>query len=162
MLNKNVEQEVLILHVRLHPLREFLCLVAVVLRILGVWQQEVAQQTATEIVELFHRRFQLFHGFACSILVLLFDRLVEKYAYLGNMVMVSAVDVRKIAMYVDAYGKSRTNRYGRDKMGNEWENDLRTVAEIAEEMATNRNNDIASLKSQGWEPGNSGSFKLAE
>lgn len=91
---------------------------------------------------------------------MLFDRLVEHYAYIGNMVLVSAVDVRKIAMYVDAYGKSRTNRYGHDKYGQTWENDLRTVAEIAAEMETNRNNDIAALTSQGWEPGNSGKFKL--
>lgn len=93
---------------------------------------------------------------------MLFDRLVQHYAYVGNMVMASALDVREIVKYVDANQKtSKTAKINR-KTGKQDFTDLRSIESILEEMIYNRNNDVAALTHSGWTPGAHSSDRTRE
>lgn len=76
---------------------------------------------------------------------MLFERLVRDYAYVGNVLMASAIDVRSILPYIDPNtGKNTAKKIHSDNP--------RTMEEMLQEMSQNRNNDHAALQHHGWNP----------
>ena len=76
---------------------------------------------------------------------MLFDRLVKDYAYVGNVIMASALDIRKILPYIN---ENTGNPTGQKK----YVDNPRNISDILEEMTFNRNTDDAALRHQGWNP----------
>lgn len=75
---------------------------------------------------------------------MLFDRLIKDYAYVGNVIMASALDIRKIAPYFDDDNRDTSNK--------KWKENVRTMEDMLKEMSFNRNTDDAALRHQGWNP----------
>lgn len=100
---------------------------------------------------------------------MLFDRLVQHYAYVGNMVMASALDVREIVKNVNYMGKNvkgigpvYEHQVGKRTVKTPTGTDLRKIESILEEMIYNRNNDVAALTHSGWTPGAHSSDRTRE